>query len=89
VQVWHRHERRIRPTPGADPHGVSRPMGQSGGYNRTISYLGRYASVVFAEIPVLASLLSNANPNAKPVTLILALQVFFAVSRYLNQSFST
>ena len=55
----------------------------------TISYLGRYASVVFAEIPVLASLLSNANPNAKPVTLILALQVFFAVSRYLNQSFST
>ena len=48
-----------------------------------------YASVVFAEIPVLASLLFNANPNAKPVTLILALQVFFAVSRYLNQSFST
>ena len=86
MQVWHRHERRIRPTPGADPHGVSQPMANLAG---TISYLGRYASVVFAEIPVLASLLSNANPNAKPVTLILALQVFFAVSRYLNQSFST
>jgi hypothetical protein len=83
VQVWHCHERRIRPTPGADPHGVSRPMGrQSNGYTQL-------SRTVFAEIPVLASLLSNANPNAKPVTLILALQVFFAVTRYLNQSFST